>query len=425
MIALAVDSVWKRYRTRPYGTTTLLDTATRRLRGDSGAQEVQALRGISFEVEQGSALGVVGHNGAGKSTLLRLLCGISLPTTGRVRHAGPVSGLLELGGGFQLDCSGRQNLMTAGLLTGLTAAEVRARQDEIVAFAELEDVIDRPVRTYSSGMFLRLAFAAAVHFDPAILVIDEVLAVGDVRFQQKCLARIKAFRHAGKTLVLTSHVPEQIKSLCDDVLVLEEGQLAMRARPAEALRCYDDLMLQRTERRARTLQARSPAVPAPDGGGVRRGTREGTIEAVRLHDAAGGLVTAIASGDALDVELVLRLPAAGVDFALTLGLYNEADEKCFEIFVESGTVLFGPLGPQATVRCWLPALPLLPTRYIVAVGLYPAGCDHIWDYHWDLHTLVVMGDRPPGQVSGVLDPRPRWRVGDGELASSGRPAQRS
>src|SRR5262249_64647 len=184
------------------------------------------------------ALVCFGHNDAGNSTLLRLLCGMSLPTRGRVRRGGPVSALLELGGGFHLDGSGRQNLMTAGLLTGLTAAEVRARHDDIVAFAELEDVIDRPVRTYSSGMFVRLAFAAAVPFDPSISVIDEVLAVGDARFQQKCLARIKAFREAGKTLVLTSHVPEQIKSLCDDVLVLDEGRLVLRAPPSEALRRY-------------------------------------------------------------------------------------------------------------------------------------------------------------------------------------------
>ena len=203
MIALAAESVTKRYRVQPQGAATLLDSAINRLRtGSSGSREVWALRDVSLVVEQGRALGVIGHNGAGKSTLLRAPCGITLPTRGRVSRAGPVSALLELGGGFQLDCTGRQNLMTAGLLSGLTATEVRARQDEIVAFAELEDVIDRAVRTYSSGMYLRLAFAAAVHFDPEILVVDEVLAVGDARFQQKCLARIATFRATGRTLVL-------------------------------------------------------------------------------------------------------------------------------------------------------------------------------------------------------------------------------
>lgn len=422
MIDLAAESVTKRYRVRPHGKATLLDSAIRRLRAEPhGAQDVLALRDVSFEVEQGCALGVIGHNGAGKSTLLRVLCGITFPTRGRVTRSRPVSGLLELGGGFQLDCTGRQNLMTAGLLSGLTAAEVRARYDEILAFAELEDVIDRVVRTYSSGMYLRLAFAAAVHFDPAILVIDEVLAVGDARFQQKCFARIMAFREAGKTLVLTSHIPEQIKSLCDDVLVLDEGRVVMRGSPTDALRCYDDLMLQRTEQRARGLRAQSADGPTPTGGGVRQGTQEGAIETVRLHDLAGRAVATIVSGDGLEVELGLRLPAAGADFALGLGVYSEAHEKCFEILVESGAAKFGPLAERATVRCVLPALPLLPARYAIIVGLYPPDCDHIWDYHWQMHKVLVLGERPPGQVSGVLDVHPRWHVGD---AVSDPPSQR-
>ena len=411
MIDLTAESVTKRYRVRTHGRATLLDAAIRRVRGEpGGALDVWALRDVSFEVDRGCSLGVIGHNGAGKSTLLRILCGITVPTHGRVTRSRQVSGLLELGGGFQLDCTGRQNLMIAGLLSGLTAAEVRAHFDEILAFAELEHVIDRPVRTYSSGMYLRLAFAAAVHFDPAILIIDEVLAVGDARFQQKCAARIMAFREAGKTLVLTSHIPEQVKSLCDDVLVLDEGRIVMRGSPHDALRCYDELMWQRTEQRARTLGAQSHDVPRPAGGGDRRGTQEGSIEAVRLHDLAGRSVDAIVSGDGLGVELDLRLPASGVDFALGLGVYSETHEKCFEILVESGVSKFGPLEERVTVRCVLPALPLLPARYVIVVGLYPPGCDHVWDYHWHMHKLLVLGDRPAGQVSGVLDLHPQWHV---------------
>jgi lipopolysaccharide transport system ATP-binding protein len=423
MIDLAAESVTKRYRVRVRGKATLLDAVIRQLHAKpQGAQDVLALRDVSFEVEQGCALGVIGHNGAGKSTLLRVLCGITLPTRGRVTRARRVSGLLELGGGFQLDCTGRQNLMTAGLLSGLTAAEVRARYDEILAFAELEDVIDRVVRTYSSGMYLRLAFAAAVHFDPAILVIDEVLAVGDARFQHKCFARIMAFRETGKTLVLASHIPEQIKSLCDDVLVLDEGRLVMRGSPVDALRCYDDLMLQRTEQRARGLRGQPADGPSPHGAGVRQGTQEGSIEAVRLYDLAGRAVATITSGDGLQVELDLRLPAAGTDFALGLGVYSEAHEKCFEILVESGAGKFGPLADHATLRCVLPALPLLPARYAITVGLYPPDCDHIWDYHWQMHKVLVVGERPSGQVSGVLDLHPRWHVGDGV---SDRPGHRA
>jgi lipopolysaccharide transport system ATP-binding protein len=426
MIVLTVESVAKRYRVRHARSATLGETAMRWLRAEwTPAEVVWALRDVSFSVEQGHALGVIGHNGAGKSTLLRVLCGVTLPTRGRVVHSGPVGGLLELGGGFHLDGTGRQNVMTAGLLNGLTAAEVRAREREIVGFAELEDVIDRPMRTYSSGMYLRLAFAVAVHFDPAILVIDEVLAVGDARFQQKCLARILAFREAGKTLVLTSHIPEQIKSLCDDVVVLDEGRVAMRGAPEDALRCYDDLMRQRTERRARALRSQASPAPLWNGGGDRQGTQEGSIEAVRLQDLEGRATEAILSGDGLEVELDLRLPAAGADFALGLGLYNADRDKCFEVLIESGLAKFGALAERATLRCLLPGLPLLPGRYAIAVGLYPPGCDYIWDYHWEMHKVQIMGERSCERVSGVLDLHPRWQVSGGVANARDRRGSRA
>src|SRR5262249_33631250 len=157
--------------------------------------------------------------------------------------------------GFHPDMTGRENIMTGGLLLGLTAREVRAIEREIIAFAELEAFIDEPIRTYSSGMYLRLAFATALQFDPAVLVIDEILAVGDARFQQKCLERLAAFRAAKKTLILTSHSTDQIRSFCDEVLVLEEGRVVMQAEPDIAIDCYVDLMRQRTARRAAQISA--------------------------------------------------------------------------------------------------------------------------------------------------------------------------
>ena len=172
---------------------------------------------------------IIGHNGAGKSTLLRLLCGLGRPTSGRISHNGQVSGILELGGGFHPDLTGRQNIVTVGILNGMTKSDMKAREQSIIAFAEMEDFIHEPVRTYSSGMYVRLAFAAATEFDPAILILDEVLAVGDERFQKKCLDRIATFRNAGKTLIVTSHDAQQIQSLCDEVLVLEEGHVMMHA----------------------------------------------------------------------------------------------------------------------------------------------------------------------------------------------------
>ena len=219
---LTVESLSKRYYLKHGRHTSLGELIIHWLSGrHNKSQVLWALRDISFTVEKGQVLGIIGHNGAGKSTLLRLLCGLGRPTGGKVHRNDNVRGLLDLGGEFHPDLTGRENIITAGLLNGLTKRQVRAGEMEIIEFAELEDFIDEPVRTYSSGMRLRLAFAVAMHFDPEVLILDEVLAVGDARFQQKCLDRLVKFRKAGKTLILTSHDTTQIKTLCDTALVLE------------------------------------------------------------------------------------------------------------------------------------------------------------------------------------------------------------
>ena len=236
MIALAAESVTKRYRVRPHGPATLLDSAIHRLRGGPhSVQDVWALRDVTSRSSRGAPSG---HRPQRRRQEYAPAPAVRhhVPTRGRVSRAGPVSGLLELGGGFQLDCTGRQNLMTAGLLAGLTAAEVRARYDEIVAFAELEDAIDRAVRTYSSGMYLRLAFAAAVHFDPRHPGHRRGAGRGRRALPAEVPRPHRRIPRGRRTLVLTSHVPEQIKSLCDDVLVLDEGR-ARDARLAARARC--------------------------------------------------------------------------------------------------------------------------------------------------------------------------------------------
>jgi lipopolysaccharide transport system ATP-binding protein len=405
--ALAVHEVWKRYRVAPNRPITLRESLVRRTRGrDEATRDVWALRGVSFTVEQGRALGIVGHNGAGKSTLLRLLCGVGRPTRGRVARAGPVGGLLELGGGFHPDLTGRENIVTAGILNGLSRAEVRRREAGIVAFAELEDAIDLPVRTYSSGMFLRLAFAIAVELEPSILVVDELLAVGDARFQQKCLERIAAHRAAGNTLVVTSHVPEQIRALCDEVVVIEDGQAVAQDAPEAALRCYADLMRARTARRAAGIGV---AVPSPPAAGTRSGTGEAVVERVELRDDGGRCVGVLGRGRRLVVELEYRIGRPVADLALSVGLYTSGHVKCWEACLPSATALLGPLGSAGTWRCELPDTPLVGGPYVVNVGLYPPDFAFVYDYHWDMHPLWVEGPAADGvDVTGVLALRPRW-----------------
>ncbi|MDH4231472.1 MAG: polysaccharide ABC transporter ATP-binding protein, partial [Nitrospirota bacterium] len=301
---LTVENVSKQFRVRTSRPFTLKESIIRRLTGrhDPGGM-LWALRDVSFTVEKGRVLGIIGHNGAGKSTLLRLISGLGKPTSGRIQCMGNVGSLLELGTGFHPDMTGRENLITGGILSGLTRREAKERQHEVIAFAELEESIDHPVRTYSSGMYLRLAFSTAIHFDPDFLVVDEVLAVGDSRFQQKCSEKLRAFQLAGKSLILVSHDLEQIRSLCDEVLVLDEGRLVMQGEPESALQCYHDLMRQRTEKRAAELSDGAPRAGLTVERSSRLGTQEASLSAVHLFNTKGEPADSIYSGDGLTIEL--------------------------------------------------------------------------------------------------------------------------
>jgi lipopolysaccharide transport system ATP-binding protein len=308
--------------------------------------------------------------------------------------------------------TGRENIVTGGLLSGLTAREVREQTDAIIAFAELEEFIDQPIRTYSSGMYLRLAFATAMQFDPSILVIDEILAVGDARFQQKCLQRLAAFRASGRTLILTSHSVDQIRSLCDEVLVLEEGRVVMQGDPERAIDSYIDLMRQRTQRRAAELgvgEIQAAPVPAQ---GSRQGTQEATISAVRFYDAGGAAITSLLTGSGLSIEIEYELARPLSDMAFILGIYNEAGVKCFETHIASLRGTFGPLAEKGRFTCDLPTVPLQPGRYYVNVGLYPPDWSYLFDYHWQMHDLLVVNVDDGSQgASGVVALQASWSAG--------------
>lgn len=404
---LTAESVSKRYRIQRNRPFTIKESIIRRLTGRHSRDNVfWALHDVTFSVEQGRALGIIGHNGAGKSTLLRLLCGLGRPTNGRIRHVGQVSGLLDLGGGFHPDMTGRENLMTGGILSGLTKRQVLAKQEEIIAFAELEEFIDQPVRTYSNGMYLRLAFAAAIHFDPDVLVIDEVLAVGDSRFQQKCFEWLAAFRAAGKTSILTSHDSEQIRSLCDEVLVLEEGRVVMEGDPKSAIQCYNDLMRQRTEKRAAQLSGGTIQPGLVVDHGSRMGTQEAEICAVNLYDTHGRTINTLDSGGSLTIELEYNLVKPVPDMALVLGIYSETNVKCFETYVPSANTTFGPVNKRGSFSCQMSALPLLPGRYYINVTLYSPDWNYMYDHHWEMHPLYINGTS--SGVSGVISLQPVW-----------------
>lgn len=409
---LTVESLSKQFYLQRGRPATLRELSTRWLSGRHEKRRLLwALRDVSFSVEQGVVLGIIGHNGAGKSTLLRLLCGLGRPTSGRIHRVGLVSGLLELGGGFHADLTGRDNILTVGLLNGLTKRQVEEEEEKIIAFAELEEFIDQPIRTYSSGMYLRLAFAVAMHFDPDVLILDEVLAVGDMRFQQKCLERLEAFREAGKTLILTSHDTTQIQNLCDEVIVLEEGRLAIQDTPERAIQYYNDLMRQRTENRAAQLlgETESPPLTITVGPGSRQGTQEATICGVSFYNTQGQETEHLYSGESLTIKLAYSLKEPLPDLIFTLGIFNEMHVKCFEATIPSIRSAFGAPALNGVLQCHFPGLPLIAGRYYINVGLYPPNWDYVYDYHWQMHSLQIV-DRLATlfQASGVVALSPQW-----------------
>ena len=237
-LSIRVDNVSVTYRTSFEKAPTLRSTMLRLGRRERVIREIEALRGVSFQIPHGTVLGVVGANGAGKSTLVRTVAGILPPTDGRVEVRGRVSTLLALGVGFSKDLSGRENVVLGGLAAGLTRDQLAEKYDEIVEFAELGDFMDLPMRTYSSGMYGRLAFSVAVNMDPDILLIDEALSVGDARFRKKSFEKMRELCGQARTIVLVSHSMGSISELCDQAIWMHQGEMRLRDEPNAVIDAY-------------------------------------------------------------------------------------------------------------------------------------------------------------------------------------------
>ena len=307
---VAVEGVSRRFVVRARDTHTLKELVV--ARGRTGAQEVWALRDVSLGIAAGEAVGLVGRNGSGKSTLLRLIAGIIKPTAGTVAAAGRIGSLLELGAGFHPDFTGRENVELNGALQGLGRARIRERFDEIVAFAELEHAIDRPVRTYSSGMTMRLGFAIAAFLEADVLLLDEVFAVGDESFQRKCFGVIAAFKERGGTILFVSHDASAVERLCDRAVLLRGGRLTFDGPVHDAITRY---------RRALAEDGESPAV---NDSATAAGSGEARISAARL----------VAADDAPRDRFL-----AGEPFGLEVGLSGSATAPRLHVEIRDGTGL--------------------------------------------------------------------------------------
>lgn len=360
---LQVDNVCKEFKLYSRPWHRLKEIVLRR----SFHRRHRALDHISFSVASGETLGILGRNGAGKSTLLKMLNGVLLPDHGEIRISGRVTGLLELGTGFDPNLSGAQNIVGNGLLLGMTRQQIEERRASIIEFSELGAFINEPIRTYSSGMSMRLAFAIAIHADPDIFLIDEALSVGDGHFQQKCMRRIKEFRARGGSIIFVSHDLNAVKMICDRAIVLSEGHIVADDIPENAVNVYNQLLAGDDEPSERTETG--------------YGTREAVIEHI-VFGGEGSRSQILASGDTalLDVEIV-----AGIELDdVALGLMIR-DRFGQDIYGTNSHYLGYPIslaaGERRRLRYRLP-MRLAPGKYTLTLALHD-GADHTRRcFHW-------------------------------------------
>lgn len=332
-IAISARNVSKRYEVFDSGRARLLNTFWPQHR--SGLQEVWALRDIDFEIRRGESVAVIGRNGGGKSTLLQILTGTLAPTEGEVKVNGRVSALLELGSGFNPEYTGRENVMLNGLLLGLSRAEVLRRFDEIVAFAEIGDAVERPVKTYSSGMMMRLAFAVQVLTDPDILIIDEALSVGDFFFQQKCFRYIRSLQERGVTLLFVSHDMGTVRDLCGRALYLKGGRLMFSGDTQTAIRGY---LKEGAGGGHADCVSSNESVASGEAGELQAILRDsvwaapaaadnapGRLLAVAFYDAQGVAMTSFRLGSSATIKVAFR-PATGALNHVTVVIRNKFDQ---------------------------------------------------------------------------------------------------
>jgi lipopolysaccharide transport system ATP-binding protein len=360
-----------------------------------------ALRDVDLDVAAGTSLGLIGHNGAGKSSLLRLMGGVGRPTTGTIDVGGTVGALLELGTGFHPELSGRESALLALLIAGCTRREAQALLPAVAEFAELEAHLDQPLRTYSSGMAARLAFAVATSAEPDLLLVDEVLAVGDLAFQQRCLARIEAHRRRGATVVLVSHDPALVADTCEEVAWLDHGRLVARGPTEAVLEAY--VAANEAAARAATPDDLAPALSTrgiPLVPGVNRvGSQQAHITAVHLLDGWGRPATEVPCGGPLTVAVALTVPEDVGMAHLGVRIVRSRDRTTC---VDASTPVHVGDGE---VRVDLERLDLAPGHYDVVVGLFDRSWASTFDHHEQAYPLAVVGDGPH---TALLAPPLRW-----------------
>jgi len=364
--ALAVNELWKSYRLyherNQYLKAAILKGRRARY------EEFWALKGVDFQVPSGSTFGVIGSNGSGKSTLLKTMAGILQPEKGSVHIEGRVSALLELGAGFHPELSGQENVYLNGAILGLSKKEITARFDDIVEFAGLADFIDTPVKNYSSGMFVRLGFAVAAHVEPDVLLIDEVLSVGDESFQRRCAEKIDEFRRDGRTIVFVSHGLGQVEQLCQNVAWIDKGDLRMLGPAAEVISAY-----QGDSHQAKRVEGEQ---------GSRWGSGEAQIVGVRLRDADGSDGALFTTNERATIEVDVTAHTPLQDAVVVVRIDSLIGGTVWETSTRRNGRTIGLIDGPAGVKIEIPCFPLLEGVYDLTVAITDHTEVHPYDF-WE------------------------------------------
>ena len=398
MVAVQVDGVSKRFRRQTVQPSTTLKSAiVDFLRGRKVVEApttFQALKDITFAVPSGHTLGIIGRNGSGKSTLLKLLAGIYRPDHGKLVVHGKVGALLELGAGFHPEFSGRENIFINGIVLGLSKREIRQQLDDIIRFAELEDFIDEPVKTYSSGMYLRLGFSVAVHADPDILLIDEILAVGDEGFFQKCYDKLAAFRRRGKTIILVSHDLGTVSRWCDTVVWIEDGMVQAQGLPQRVVDLYRQHVAAQEAEVAvgEHLRIAAEVSQAPEVETANRwGSREVEIVSVKMLHTAGQEQYVYQSGDPVRVVIHYRVHRPVPDTVFGIALMRADGLWCYGTNTAVEDIPLPPLGEEGNAEVLLERIDFVAGTYYLDVAVHALD-GYPYDYHHGLYSFTVKSD---------------------------------
>jgi ABC-type polysaccharide/polyol phosphate transport system ATPase subunit len=385
-----------------------------------------ALQGVTFNVREGSTFAVIGRNGSGKSTLLKVIAGISKPTAGSVQVNGRISALIELGAGFHPEITGRENVFINGIMLGLSRKEIEDRYQEIVAFAELEDFIEAPVKTYSSGVYMRLGFAVAIHVSPDVLLIDEVLAVGDEAFVHKCLDKISEFRRRGKTILLVTHSLGLVEKMADEALWIDRARVQMRGDPKKVVDAYlaqvtrhDEQALAAAERAA--VEEFASATRRQDPGSEieptsafarergRWGSREVEIQEVALLDARRQAKHVFSTGEPLTIRFGVASTGAIEDFVFGIAIFNADGVCCYGTNTHLEEFTPVKLSGKGEVSFVIPELQLVEGTYFLDVAVHQRD-GYPFDYHRGLHQFRVQSKV---KDIGIYRPGHQWEFGGG------------